>query len=164
MWVKQRYVWSDLLKRAFFSGFLVILFSTAISCSATNSTTLTLEATTSSFNPVSLEVTRSAPSLSLPALHVTITDEKAVQQFYQAAYNLPRLPTSGNLKMHCLAGYDIVYHLKFHSESASDEMDMAPTGCLLLRTSQGLRQESNQFLDLAMKTTHIDPLMPQRHG
>ncbi|GHO71161.1 hypothetical protein KSC_100530 [Ktedonobacter sp. SOSP1-52] len=91
-----------------------------------------------------------------------MTDAKAVQQLYQAAYKLPS-PDLG--KQQCLNNTGIVYHLKFIQDTQnSEEMDLQASGCLTLTTAQGDRQEDDQFLDLAAKVIHVDPLVPSYQG
>ena len=105
-----------------------------------------------------LHVNRSSPLRVLPALNITITDKKAVQQLYQAAYNLPAV-SSG--KRNCPEDTGIIYHLSFsQDQNTNDDMDLGPSGCLILTTQQGSLQENYQFLDLVMKTIHVNPLIP----
>ncbi|WP_201372604.1 hypothetical protein [Ktedonobacter robiniae] len=108
--------------------------------------------------PTRLEVTRSSPLRPLPALHIAVTDAKAVQQLYQAAYKLPS-PSLG--KRQCLENTGIVYYLKFiQNTQSSEEMDLQVSGCLTLTTAQDTRQEDDQFLHLVAKVIHVDPLVP----
>src|SRR5579883_1811698 len=91
--------------------------------------------TSRSLVPTKLEVTRSSPLRSLPALHTTITDVSAVRHLYQAAYKLPGPPEG---KRNCLNDTGIVYHLKFVQDAQNSEtMDMQVSGCLILTTVQG---------------------------
>ena len=136
-----------LLTKSVFIVLLPVLFIT-ISCGSTQIT------------PVTLTVTRSSNLRPLPALHIVIKDRKAVQQLYHAAYNLPDASNSGT--RHCLNDDGIIYHLNFlQDDNTSDSMDIQVSGCLILTTSQGNLQESYQFLDLVMKTIHVDPLIPR---
>jgi hypothetical protein len=118
-----------------------------------------ISACSTKITPVTLSVTRLSPLRPLPALNITIRNQQAVQQLYQAAYNLP---DAGNGKRNCTEDDGIIYHLNFSQDAnTSDEMDVQPSGCLILTTSQGSLQENYQFLALVMKTIHVNPLVPR---
>ena len=105
-----------------------------------------------------LHINRSSPLRVLPPLNITVTDKNVVQQLYQAAYNLP---IASSDKRSCPEDTGIVYHLSFSQDpNANDEMDLRPSGCLILTTQQGSLQENYQFLNLVMKTIHVNPLVP----
>ncbi len=142
----RKFFYTALLKKLFFLFSCLLFLCTISACSGTRIT------------PVILHVTRSSPLRSLPALNITITDKKAVQQLYQAANNLPAI---SNGKRNCSEDTGIVYHLNFsQDQNTNDEMDLEVSGCLILTTQQGSLQENYQFLDLVMKTIHVNPLVP----
>lgn len=144
----KKHIITNGAKIAFFALFCLILSGIISSCG-------------SRIAPVKLYVTRTSPFRPLPPLNTTITDTQAVQQLYQAAYNLPDVGsgTSG-----CLNNTGIVYHLTFYQDANNtDEMDVAPSGCLILTTSQGPLQENDAFLNLVAKTIHVNPLIPLLH-
>lgn len=137
------------LRRLFCLFFFALLLLIASSCGGTSEIT-----------PVALHVTRSSPLRPLPPLNMTITDKKAVQALYQAAYNLPLI--DGGTQS-CSVDLGIVYHLDFiEDKSTSENMDLQVTGCLHLTTTQGVRQANNAFLDLVARTIHVNPLVPHR--
>lgn len=108
--------------------------------------------------PVALYITRSSPLRILPPLGITVTDKKEVQQLYQAAYDLPAASSD---KRSCPEDTGIVYHLRFSQDpKTNDEIDLRPSGCLILTTQQGSLQENYQFLNLVMETIHVNPLVP----
>ena len=131
--------------------FCMLLLSSISSCTSPGSLV-----------PSRLDVTRVSPLRSLPELHTIVTNAKAVQQLYQAAYKLPDPPTG---KRNCLDDTGVVYHLTFIQDTQNtEEMNMQVSGCLTLTTVQGDYQEDDQFLDLAKKVIHVNPLVPPYPG
>jgi len=138
--------YNNVTKKLFSLFFFLALLGIINSCSSTKIT------------PDTLSVTRSSPLRPLPALHVTIKNQQAVQQLYQAVYNLP---DASNSKRTCTEDDGITYHLSFsQAGNTSDEMDMDVSGCLILTTTQGSLQENYQFLALVAKTIGVNPLVP----
>lgn len=142
----HKHTFLSFVERVSLFFFCLALISTISSCSGTQ------------ISPVALYVTRSSPLRPLPPLHITITDKQAVQQLYQAIY---LLPNANSGKRTCLEDSGIIYHLTFiQNKNTKEEINVDPSGCLILTTTQGPRQENPAFLDLVMKIIHVSPLIP----
>lgn len=82
--------------------------------------------------PTALHVVRTSSNryaMHLVSFDRTVTDAKAVQQLYRAAYALP--VTKGIY--HCPKDLGLVYHLTFlHGSTSIQQMDLQATDCQFL--------------------------------